>query len=483
MAKQRSTYTGMGSALIEGAGKLYRSQNKPIGVDVSKTTSAVRAGVQALKTKQQNALEAAEREANEAYSVLDNLSFEGILPNMHMGAKDMLAPLAQSIANSRLGANNAQNRDEKNELSLQANMTEGVLKNVVAQLKDLSTNAKTQLDFNRSPDKSAANDPAYISAINKIFSGEAQPQIIDNELGFVIDGETYKYSQLKNISPKATEEYTSYSDTLVTAVGAKTELKQPQIDSYRTKMTGMISPDNIVSLGMDDFGLGRGILGDQFETIQDWEAFVDEDYQGAKKLLADRLTENYITTYNNSAAEYQRLNPPSGGKGKVADPAGTYEGYGKNSQEDIDFANRQWSKAAEAGYTLNELKNAGDADGVLALEEEINKGYPFEFYSSEDSQFKSGGGQKSSWYLKPVRNTKTGDIDMYYKQGSKGEWKLITKEDFDKEMSGKADVGLKNKKPERTAKDFNSPKPLLAPSLQQVKPKQQSEQFPSGFDK
>ena len=233
---------------------------------------------------------------------------------------------------------------------------------------------------------------------------------------------------------------------------------------------------------MDDFGLGSGILGDQFQTIQDWEAFVDEDYQAAKKFLAARLTENYVTTYNNSAAEYQRLNPKGGkGKGKTTDPPGTYEGYGKNSQEDIDFANRQWAKAAEAGYTLNELKNAGDADGVLALEEEINRGYPFEFYSSEDSQFKSGDGRKSSWYLKPVRNTKTGDIDMYYRQGSTGKWKLITKEDFDKEMSGKADVGLKTKKPKKTAKDFNKPKE--EPAAQQVKPKGQSEQFPSGFDK
>lgn len=481
MAKQ---YSGPNTSLIEGAGAVYRSSNPVMSFDFSKQFENISQGIKSAQTAKQNALEAAEKEANEAYSVLENISFEGILPNMHMGAKEMLAPLAQSVAESRLSANGAQNRDEKNELSLQANMTEGVLKNVVAQLKDLSENAKEQLDFNRSQDKSAANDPAYISAINKIFSGTAQPQIIDNELAFVIDGETYKYSQLKNISPKATEEYTTYSDSLVTAVNATTELKQPQINAFQTKMTTMINPDNIVSLGMDDFGLGSGILGDQFQTIQDWEAFVDEDYQAAKKFLAARLTENYVTTYNNSAAEYQRLNPKGGnGKGKKTDPAGTYEGYGKNSQEDIDFANRQWAKASEAGYTLNELKNAGDAEGVLALEEEINRGYPFEFYSSEDSQFKSGDGRKSSWYLKPVRNTKTGDIDMYYRQGSTGKWKLITKEDFDKEMSGKADVGLKTKKPKKTAADFNEPNPSLAPSAQQVKPKQNSEQFPRGFDK
>lgn len=300
MAKR---YSGPNTSLIEGAGDVYRSSNPVISFDFSKQFEAISRGIKSAQTAKQNALEAAEKEANEAYSVLENISFEGILPNMHTGAKEILAPLAQSVAENRLSANGAQNRDEKNEFTLQANMTEGVLKNVVAQLKDLSENAKEQLDFNRSQDKSAANDPAYISAINKIFSGVAQPQIIDNELAFVIDGETYKYSQLKNISPKATEEYTTYSDSLVTAVNATTELKQPQINAFQTKMTTMITPDNIVSLGMDDFGLGSGILGDQFQTIQDWEAFVNEDYQAAKKLLAARLTENYVTTYNNSATE------------------------------------------------------------------------------------------------------------------------------------------------------------------------------------
>ena len=479
MAKQ---YSGPNTSLIEGAGDVYRSSNPVMSFDFSKQFENISQGIKSAQTAKQNALEAAEKEANEAYSVLENISFEGILPNMHMGAKEMLAPLAQSVAESRLSANGAQNRDEKNEFSLQANMTEGVLKNVVAQLKDLSENAKEQLDFNRSQDKSAANDPAYISAINKIFSGTAQPQIIDNELAFVIDGETYKYSQLKNISPKATEEYTTYSDSLVTAVNATTELKQPQINAFQTKMTTMITPDNIVSLGMDDFGLGSGILGDQFQTIQDWEAFVDEDYQAAKKFLAARLTENYVTTYNNSAAEYQRLNPKgSGGKGKVTDPAGTYKGYGINTQEDIDFANSQWDEAADAGRKLFQLKET-DPTAAAALEDEIERGYPFEFYSSEDSKFKGGQGRKSSWYLKPVLNKKTGGVDMYYRQGSKGEWKLITKEDFDKEMSGKADRELKNK-PDETAKRFNNPEPKKLPSAQRVKPKQQSEQFPSGFDK
>jgi hypothetical protein len=388
---------------------------------------------------------------------------------MHMGAKEMLMPLTQNIAQNRLNANAAQNRDQKNEFALQANMAEGVVKNIVAQLKDLSENAKEQLDFNRSEDKSAANDPAYISAINKIFSGQAQPQIIDNELGFVIDGETYKYSQLKNIDPKATAEYTTYSDSLSSAVSATTQLKQPQINAFQTKMTTMITPDNIVSLGMDDFGLGAGILGDQFETIQDWKAFVDEDYQGAKKLLAARLTENYVNTYNTSANEYQIENP-KGGKGDKNKKTG----FAKNSKEDIEIAQRQWAKATDMAKRLFDATNSGDSDRALAIEEELKKGFSFEFYSSEDNFLKEGQGQKSSWYIKPVLvkgadGKPTGEITMYYKQGSKGTWKKITKADWDREMAGTATVRSKDEEIEAggNASGFDKPKKPEEPSKEQ----------------
>lgn len=465
MAKKKnkgytSYYSGPNQALIKGAGAVYATENRPLNLDFSKQFENISQGIISAKTKQQNALEAAEKEANEAYSVLENLNFEGILPSLHMGTKEILMPLSQQIAQNRLNANAASNRDQKNEFSVNANMQEGVLKNVVSQLKDLSENAKEQLDFNRSQDKSAANDPGYISAINKIFSGQAQPQIIDNELGFVIDGETYKYSQLKNIDPKATEEYTAYSDSLSSAVSATTQLKQPQINAFQTKMTTMITPDNIVSLGMDDFGLGTGILGDQFETIQDWQAFVNKDYQGAKKLLAARLTDNYVSTYNNSATEYQIKNPPGGSSGKS-----TATGFAKNSEEDIKFAQSQFDKATNMAKRMWEAKEQGNTDRVEAIREELERGFSFEFYSSEDSYLKGGKGRKATYYIKPVLDMATGNIDYQYKIGSKGEWKKITKADFDREMAGTANVRSKDEEAEAggNASQFDKPKPKEEP--------------------
>jgi len=439
MAKQ---YSGPNTSLIEGSAAVYKTQNPVMNFDFTDQFNKISRGITSAQTAKQNALEAAEKEANEAYSVLNNLSFEGILPNMHMGAKDMLTPLTQSIAQNRLNANATQNREQKNEFTLQANMTEGVVKNIVAQLKDLTENAKEQLAFNRSEDKSAANDPAYISAINKIFSGQAQSQIIDNELGFVIDGVTYKYSQLKNIDPKATAEYTTYSESLDSAVNATTQLKQPQINSFQTKMTTMITPDNIVSLGMDDFGLGAGILGDQFKTIQDWRAFVNEDYQAAKKLLAARLTENYVNIYNDSAAEYKRKNPTGGGGGGGGGGRSGAKGFAKNSKQDIINAQNAWNKASAALQAAKDAINAGNPEKGYDILKEHENGFNFEFYSSQD-EYESRQ-QKGSYYIKPFIDADTGAQGIMYKKGSKGEWKVISESDWNNEMQGKADVGPKN---------------------------------------
>jgi hypothetical protein len=222
----------------------------------------------------------------------------------------------------------------------------------------------------------------------------------------------------------------------------------------------MITPDNIVSLGMDDFGLGTGILGDQFETIQDWQAFVNEDYQGAKKLLAARLTDNYVSTYNNSATEYQIKNPPGGGGGDS-----TATGFAKNSKEDIKFAQSQFDKATNMAKRMWAAKEAGNSDRVEAIREELEKGFSFEFYSSEDSFLKGGKGRKATYYIKPVLDMATGNVDYQYKIGSKGEWQKITKADWEREMAGTANVRSKDEEIEAggNAEQFNKPEPKEEP--------------------
>ncbi len=315
MAKKniKSDYSGPSATLVEGAGDVFGSQNKSLGaIDFSQATGSLSGGIQAAKNKARAEREAAQNEANEAYSTLSSINFEGILPGMYDGVQQSLMPIAQEIAELKLEASQISDPEERALINSQINQRDALIKRFVTQVKDLSTSALDQLDYNRSDDRSEANDENYVSSINKIFSGQAEPLMINGELAFNINGETQLYSSLKNISPKAYDEFTNYSDSVGAATSAREPISQERADAFKSKMFSTITPDNIVSFGMDNFGTGKRLLGDQFETIQDWQAFVEKDYNTAKQLLADRLAENYINTYNNSAAEYKRKNPPQG---------------------------------------------------------------------------------------------------------------------------------------------------------------------------
>lgn len=243
------------------------------------------------------------------------MDFTGIMPTMYDGVQAQLLPIAREIAQLKMEMSSISDPEEKALISSEINKKTALITGFTQQVKDLNKNALDQLDYNRSNDKSDANDDDYVSAINKVFSGQLPPLMVDGQLAFDINGKITKYSELENITPKAYDEFTSYSDAVGAATSAREPIQQAKIEEFQSKMYSQITPDNIVSLGMDNFGTGKRILGDQFKTIQDWKAYVNENYTAAKELLTNRLTENYVNTYNNAAAEYKRKNPPSGGAG------------------------------------------------------------------------------------------------------------------------------------------------------------------------
>lgn len=442
MAKQKrrgiqSYYQAPNTALIRGAAAVSASENQPMGgINFSDQFSSLSRSVARSQNYNTQKREAAQKEANEAYSALSSMNFEGILPGMYDGVQQSLMPMAQEIAELKLEASQISDPEERALINSEINKRDALIKRFTTQVKDLSTSALDQLDYNRSDDRSEANDEDYVSSINKIFSGQAEPLMIDGELAFNINGEIQKYSSLKNISPKAYDEFTAYSDAVGAATSAREPIPQERADAFKSKMFSTITPDNIVSFGMDNFGTGKRLLGDQFETIQDWQAFVEKDYNTAKQLLADRLAENYINTYNNSAAEYKRKNPPQGDGG-----ASGLSGYAKNTQADINNAKAAWNKASvalDAATAAIEAGNTEKADDIL---KEHEAGFNFEFYASEDEY--QGRQGKGSYYVKPFIDSESGQAMIMYKKGSKGEWQYISKEDFDKEMGGQATVGSK----------------------------------------
>jgi len=322
MAKQnqrtiQSYYQGANAALIKGAGLVYGTQNQPAsgsGIDFSSQIQSLSSGINAARNQAELKKAAVQKEANEAYSALSNMSFEGMLPSMYDSVQAQLLPVAKEIASLKMEMSSTSDSEQKALIQSEINKKTALITNFTTQIKDLSTNAIKQLDYNRSEDRSEANDDDYVSAINKIFSGQSVPLMVDGQLAFDVNGELTKYSDLKNITPKAYEEFTAYSDAVGNATRAQDIITQQQTEAFQSKMFSQITPDNIVSLGMDNFGTGKRILGDQFATIQDWQSFVNENYGAAKQLLANRLTENYVNTYNNSAEEYKRKNPAKGGR-------------------------------------------------------------------------------------------------------------------------------------------------------------------------
>ena len=312
----KSFYTGPNNTLIKGAGMAYGSQNQSMGgIDFSSSISSLTQGIQAARNEAEQKKAAVQKEANEAYSALSNMDFTGVMPSMYDGVQAQLMPVAKEIAQLKMEMNSISDPEQKALISSEINKKTALITSYTQQVKDLNTNALDQLDYNRSNDRSDGNDDDYVSAINKVFSGQLPPLMVDGQLAFEINGKITKYSELENITPKAYDEFTAYSDSVGAATSAKEPIQQAKIEEFQSKMYSQITPDNIVSLGMDNFGTGKKILGDQFETIQDWKAYVNENYTAAKELLTNRLTENYVNTYNNAAAEYRRKNPPNGGDG------------------------------------------------------------------------------------------------------------------------------------------------------------------------
>lgn len=325
----KSFYQGPNNALIKGAGMVYGSQNQSIsGIDFSSRISSLSQSIEAARNQAEQKRAAVQKEANEAYSALSNMDFTGVMPTMYDGVQAQLLPIAREIAQLKMEMSSISDPEEKALINSEINKKTALITGFTQQVKDLNKNALDQLDYNRSNDKSDANDDDYVSAINKVFSGQLPPLMVDGQLAFDINGKITKYSELENITPKAYDEFTSYSDAVGAATSAREPIQQAKIEEFQSKMYSQITPDNIVSLGMDNFGTGKRILGDQFETIQDWKAYVNENYTAAKELLTNRLTENYVNTYNNAAAEYKRKNPPGG--------SGSGKGLGKNGFWNVD---------------------------------------------------------------------------------------------------------------------------------------------------
>ena len=402
MAKQQSTsaksyYTGPNRSLVEGAGLVGATQNQAVGVDLSAQFTAMSAGLQANRTQAAIRKEASQKKANEAYSAISNMDFDGVMPSMQAGVQDALMPLARQSADLKLQMGQISDPQQKALMQAEVNKIDSQIKTFTSQVKDLTTNSKEQLDFHRGSDRSDANDPDYVDTVTSIYSGTEAPMLVNGQLAFNINGEIVPYSSLQDVKPKAYKEMTSYTESLGNAEGAQEPLGPQKVNAYRTKMIETITQDNIASLGMDDFGAGTGgLVEDKYKTMQEWQSYVQEDYAGAKEFLASRMTDHYVSTADRAATKYkakqaQENAAKNGGK--------AYDGFANYGGVPTHVASGLTTSDKEAiNYTLNN-KDAKDGTVKIIM--------PGSTVATEQRLHKSKA--DNEWYFM----SKTGDMVPY----------------------------------------------------------------------
>lgn len=215
---------------------------------------------------------------------------------------------------------------------------------------------------------------------------------------------------------------------------------------------------------------------------------VDLDAYATREDAINDVAEILLQGYRDSAAagaEEKRVRKgqtkPEGSSGTVADPKGTYLGYGRNTEDDKakfenNFTSTQISAensaevmnnipATEKNKIQNYRKNAAGAaifkNGELLEPPAESEVYVQKWYSSYDSKKYSGEAKTNQrWQLAPaIKWTKDGYIPVtIWRANSKSDWQILNKEDFKKELNGTAGVTQTNTTTERTAADFNKPK-------------------------
>lgn len=178
---------------------------------------------------------------------------------------------------------------------------------------------------------------------------------------------------------------------------------------------------------------------------------VDLDAYATREDAINDVAEILLQGYRDSAAAGTEEKRIKEGKSKPTDTGSGdegsfYMGYSKNTAEHKKLANSAWEKSSTALQNAVDAINNGANDKANDILKEYEDGINFKFYASDDAYKQRS--QHSSYYLKPMIDLNTGDAYIAYKRSSDGEWARISKEDFDKEIAGTADVGPKtNSKP------------------------------------
>ena len=309
MAKKQLTYTGLGATLVEGAGKMYQSQNKSFGVDLTSGFEAMSRNISAANTQREAQREATEAKAANYLGQMEAIDM-GVVPPTYKGnVEGALRGIKNEYFNTAMALKNMKpTNPEYLDLRDKLNSLNGSIRKISSTFADLAKNKKEDLEFISNRGYSAGNDQSKVDFLNSVLTGEAEMSIDSSgNVLFNHNGEFKSYENLPNIMPYDAKAFDSILTTLDGASNLNRQLTDSDRTLYKSKLMNIIKSggrDTAISLGSDDFLVDGGIgLGGEAEYDANPEAY------------KQRLLNSYMGLFENAANESaQRYNAKLSGR-------------------------------------------------------------------------------------------------------------------------------------------------------------------------
>lgn len=353
----------------------------------------------------------------------EQTSVRGFLDSKRMEFAELATQLAQTDATSPYYS----------ELKSKMN---GIKNSFVGLGKQINNFKKRKVEYLDDFDNgrlSKGNSPEAYAKAAKAYAGGALSIDNNGELYVITDGgkEITKYSEIKDPFLKSFDVAGKIADQSLKLHNAGVPLNEPKKDLLRNDLKTLLSETGALESIVED-----GLISGQ-------PLNVDLDMYETREEAINDVTEMILKGYEDTANSAYKTKLSKTGLTSQIDNKNTYSGYNKNTEEDKKLANLAWAKSEEALKNAVAAINNDNPELANSILNEHKEGIHFSFYTNADAYAQRN--KKSSYYIKPEIDLKTGDSYIVYKRGTEGSWKRIKEDDFNKIIEGTSNVSPSNK--------------------------------------
>lgn len=308
---------------------------------------------------------------------------------------------------------------------------------------------------------SKGNNPESYDKAAKVYAGGALSIDSNGELYVVTDDgkEITKYSEIKDPFLKSFDVADKIADQSLKLYNAAEPISEPKKNLLRNDLKTMLSESGALESIVEDGLIGNQPLNVDLDAYPTREDAIDD--------VAEILLQGYIDSAADGAKEKRNKKGgtnPANSDSTIANTNGTYPGYNRNTEQDrVNFENN-WDNTQSTAARSAEVMNYEASDPKVKSKIDYYRGFApgsaifgkdgkltepprdeevrvQKWYSSYDST-KYGGEAKTNqrWQLAPaIKWTEDGYKPVtIWRRNSKDEWKVLTKEDYKKELRGKS---------------------------------------------